>query len=98
MTFENRKSSLVADIHQRDNLEKKSMRHKKSNLLNTLQIAGDDEDIVSLGNEIEELEVKLEGIPEAPTEDHNYKSHDETETKQLTLKKFIKLIYKAPDT
>jgi hypothetical protein len=69
-----------------------SMRHKKSNLLNSLQIAGDDEDIVSLGNGIEELEVKLGGIPEAPTEDHNFKSHYESETKQFSLKNFIKLI------
>jgi len=76
MTFENRKSSLIADMHNRELAEKMSMRHKRSNPLNTPQIAGDDEDLVSLGHGFEGLEMKLEGIPEAPTEDNVIKNEN----------------------
>ena len=69
MTFENRKSSLVADINHRDNIDKMSMRHKKNNPLYSSQITPENEDVVSLGQGIEGLDVRLEGIPEAPAED-----------------------------
>jgi hypothetical protein len=107
MTFENRKSSLIADLHNREMAEKMSMRHKRSNPLNTPQIAGDDEDLVSLGHGFEgALEMKLEGIPEAPTTEDNIIKDETTnndeqpqpgESKPFSLMKFLNLIKEMPE-
>jgi hypothetical protein len=68
MTFETRKSSLVADLRklEADKKSKASMKYKKSNPLATseadenMENGDQEDDVVSLGHGIEGLEVKID--------------------------------------
>lgn len=64
MTFENRKSSLIADLNRaNDAAEKMSLQNMRNNPLTQVSDNRDD-DVVSIGHGIEGLEVRLESIPE----------------------------------
>lgn len=64
MTFENRKSSLIADLSRANEAaEKMSLQNRRNNPLAQVSDKGDD-DVVSIGHGIEGLEGKLESIPE----------------------------------
>ena len=64
MTFENRKSSLIADITKANEAaEKMSLQNRRNNPLAQVSDKGDD-DALSIGHGIDGLEGKLESIPE----------------------------------